>query len=83
MTGAGRYLRSVVILRAMLDEGIIGESDFAEAEAELARRNGIETDSILRPNPLINSGERAINVGERKDDSHEEDHQARVREIAR
>ena len=66
------YLIEMEHMKEMLDTGIISESDFAKAEAFLAKRNCIKDKSIYRLNNLINRPRNVINIGEEKETKNEQ-----------
>ena len=66
------YLIEMEHMKEMLDTGIISESDFAKAEAFLAKRNCIKDKSIYRLNNLINRPRNVINIGEEKEAKNEQ-----------
>ena len=57
------YLIEMEHIKEMLELGIISDSDFAKAEAFLAKRNCIKDKSIYRLNNLINRPRNVINIG--------------------
>ena len=66
------YLIEMKHMKEMLELGIISDSDFAKAEAFLAKRNCIKDKSIYRLNNLINRPRNVINIGEEKETKNEQ-----------
>lgn len=62
MSDLKHYLVSISLIQSMRNKGIISEDEYNKSEAFLAKKYCIKTVSIYRPNDLIKSPFRVINV---------------------
>lgn len=62
MSDLKHYLASLSLIQSMRNKGIINEEEYNKAEAFLAKKYCIKIVSIYRPNDLIISPFRVINV---------------------
>lgn len=62
MSDLKRYIASISLIQSMRNKGIINEEEYNKSEAFLAKKYCIKIVSIYRPNDLIKSPFRVINM---------------------
>lgn len=62
MSDLKHYIASISLIQSMRKKGIINEEEYNKSEAFLAKKYCIKIVSIYRPNDLIKSPFRVINM---------------------